>query len=235
MLGKIEGRRRMGGQRMRWLNGITNSMDMSLSKLQELVMDRKAWHAAVHEVAKSQTRLSDWTELTALLFYVISPNLSESWNMHQTKKCEERTEKRSNKSIAFSKMAKHLIETEEQLHDYLCRLLNWGSAQLASLYLSWLLFPLYCLLPRGFFPSLQHGCVSVLLYSCTPLFPVGWVIFSLIWAEDTRSTKSKASRPYNFILDRHYTNCNFTKYFFIANIRLLLILNTWTVVGRSLN
>ena len=78
MLGKIEGRRRRGGQRLKWLDCIINSMDVNLSKLRELVMDRKAWHAEVHEVVKGRTRLTDRTQLNCTLLGLEALRCSEA-------------------------------------------------------------------------------------------------------------------------------------------------------------
>ena len=98
MLGGIRGRRRRGRQRMRWLDGIMDSMDLSLSELREMVMDRKAWRAAIHGITKTWTRLSDWTELnwscflipdipwgdiTYLIFCLISDNVISLFSTHK--------------------------------------------------------------------------------------------------------------------------------------------------------
>ena len=133
MLGGIGGRRRRGRQRMRWLDGITNSMDMSMGELREFVMDREAWHAAIHGVAKSRTQLNDWTEL--------------NWRVHLPKGAPYGEEFRKRHCIAFfnsfppkissflpaEKFPKLILEVSEKQYLFGA----WGSASSQTREVAW--------------------------------------------------------------------------------------------------
>ena len=138
--GKIEDRKRRGWQRMRWLDGISDSMGMSLSKLWELVMYRKVWHATVHEVLKSQTRLSDWTELTdgatdwfsiekgiqqgcllsCYLFYLYAEHIIRNARMHELE-AGIKIGRRNINNIRYGDVTALMAERKEELKSLFMR------------------------------------------------------------------------------------------------------------------
>ena len=149
MLGKIQGRRRRGQQRMRWLDGITDSMGMSLSKLRELMMDREAWCAAVHGVTKSWTRLSDWAELNLTLLQ-LHGHYTLHYSQHQTVSLFRKIHKKSSLGCHF--LWRSDTRASQQIHQILAQpssvLVKNNSVVLEIHFLQWknmqILFTLTC-------------------------------------------------------------------------------------------
>ena len=127
MLGTIEGRMRRGQQRMRWLDGITYSIDISLSKLWELVIDREAWHAAVHMVAKCRSQLSDWTELNGLVIFPTIYNLSLNFAIRSS--CSE---PQSTPGLVFADCRASLSLTVKNRINLILVLIIWWGPRVES-------------------------------------------------------------------------------------------------------